>query len=99
MGGCWVGAARVLRGCSVGALQSNKKTVYWITYKSTARTPKFPMGATWVQRGCTVGVAMGTMFLADFAWVGGGWVQCSMKNRQPVGALYGIGHEIVLQVV
>ena len=81
VGGCWVGAARVLRGCSAGALQSNKKTVYWITYKSTARTPKFPMGATWVYSGCTVGVAMATMFLADFAWVGGGWVQCRMKNR------------------
>ena len=81
----WVGAGWVLRGCCVGVFsgctQFNKKTVYWITYKSTARTPKFPMGATWVYSGCTVGVAMATMFLADFAWVGGGWVQCSMKNR------------------
>ena len=78
LGGCCAGAAW---GCSAGELQFNKKTVYWITYKSTARTPKFPMGATWVYSGCTVGVAMATMFLADFAWVGGGWVQCSMKNR------------------
>ena len=31
--------------------------------------------------GVIVGVAMGTVFLADFAWVGGGWAQRSMEIR------------------
>ena len=77
----WVGAGWVLRGCCVGVQRVHCNP----TKRQYTGSHTNPLGAhrnfPWVQRGCTVGVAMGTMFLADFAWVGGGWVQCSMKNR------------------